>query len=200
MKNKNINFARYAEYFFSAIYYCLWLYIIRRYEIVKKIEIKLFHILITVLFPKDSREYHYNSIIKNISNRTVNYKNKKDGLCIYMTYRLFYAICYCYAVVFFVLYITLYTKYTNELINVIPFVIILLLSIILADRIAYLLILSGDKYIQYFDRFEQEDEQWHKKWKRRTIIFSFGVIAMLALDFYLLLIIFGGSRAMPQIK
>ena len=35
-------------------------------------------------------------------------------------------------------------------------------------------VFSNDIYLKYFKEFEKEDEQWHKKWKRRTWLFCIG--------------------------
>ena len=41
---------------------------------------------------------------------------------------------------------------------------------------AYRAVFSDDRYLQYFKQFEKEDEEWHLKWKRRTIAFCVGSV------------------------
>ena len=41
---------------------------------------------------------------------------------------------------------------------------------------AYKAVFSNDRYLNYFKQFKKEDEQWHRKWKRRTIAFCVGSV------------------------
>ena len=60
--------------------------------------------------------------------------------------------------------------------NVAPGVLIILfvVPIGLAYIPVYNAVFKKDKYLAYFKQFEKEDEQWHKKWKRKTMLFCFG--------------------------
>ena len=39
-------------------------------------------------------------------------------------------------------------------------------------------VFTKDRYIGFFDRFEKEDERWHKKWSRITTAFCLGAVVM----------------------
>ena len=39
-------------------------------------------------------------------------------------------------------------------------------------------VFTKDRYIGFFDRFEKEDEHWHKKWSRITTLFCVGAVLM----------------------
>lgn len=41
---------------------------------------------------------------------------------------------------------------------------------------AYKAVFSNDRYLNYFKQFKKEDEQWHRKWNRRTIAFCVGSV------------------------
>ena len=53
-------------------------------------------------------------------------------------------------------------------------------------------VFTKDWYIGFFDRFEKEDEHWHKKWSRITTLFCVGaalmfvggIVAMIVIDQY----------------
>lgn len=42
-------------------------------------------------------------------------------------------------------------------------------------------VLKNERYLKYFKKFEKKDEQWHKKWKRITIVFCLGCIILVLL-------------------
>ena len=50
------------------------------------------------------------------------------------------------------------------------------ISVILGSIPTDKAVFSNDRYLEYFKKFEKEDEQWHRKWKRRTIAFCLGSI------------------------
>ena len=40
------------------------------------------------------------------------------------------------------------------------------------------MVFSNYKYLEYFKLFEENDEQWHKKWNRITTVFCIGAIIL----------------------
>lgn len=63
-------------------------------------------------------------------------------------------------------------------------VIAVMIPIELAYIPAYKAVFSNDKYMKYFKKFEHEDEQWHRKWKRITIIFCLGGVVTIILGMF----------------
>ncbi|MFW5560557.1 MAG: hypothetical protein ACOCOB_03670 [Prevotella sp.] len=43
---------------------------------------------------------------------------------------------------------------------------------------AYNAVFAKDRYLKYFKQFEKQDENWHKRWKRITLLFCIGSVLM----------------------
>ena len=43
---------------------------------------------------------------------------------------------------------------------------------------AYNAVFAKDRYLKYFKQFEKQDEHWHKRWKRITLLFCIGSVLM----------------------
>ena len=54
--------------------------------------------------------------------------------------------------------------------------ILLALPVVLGYIPAYKAVFTNDRYLKYFKQFEKEDERWHRKWKRITLVFEIGSI------------------------
>ena len=70
---------------------------------------------------------------------------------------------------------------------------------------AYKAVFSNDIYLKYFKEFEKEDEQWHKKWKRRTWLFCIGgslmtIVGIACMWVVLLMWSFRKRPLMPQFR
>ncbi len=50
------------------------------------------------------------------------------------------------------------------------------IPVIPCDIKTHKMVFTNDRYLKYFKKFEKKDEAWHKKWKRRTLLFSIGSI------------------------
>ena len=53
-------------------------------------------------------------------------------------------------------------------------VVIALIPIIICYPFLDRTVIKNDNYLRYFKQFKKEDEQWLKKWKRRTMLFQIG--------------------------
>ena len=67
----------------------------------------------------------------------------------------------------------IYFRFCDEL-NMIIFWALIGLPIIIGYIPAYKAVFVKNNYFKYFKKFEKEDEHWHRKWKRITIVFCIG--------------------------
>lgn len=67
----------------------------------------------------------------------------------------------------------------------ISFIIILLFAVFIFVGLSKLTkaIDNPQTYLSYFKEFEKQDEEWHKKWKRNTILLFIGSIVSAAMSF-----------------
>lgn len=164
------------EYFFSAMLYCLWL---REVKIDKFLRINVDRCMIFILKylflrrirKKCFKNRRQSKIIVDNLNGFMNIETAKNWLVFaYQCYPGFISL---------VLMGWLMKLFPN--INFLLILIVLLIPIEIFYSMLNNLIFKHDNYLNYFKQFENEDEKWLKKWRRITITFCIGSIAMIVL-------------------
>lgn len=162
------------NYYLNIIHYCIWVHE-RNFD-------KRYHDLLNValspikyLLPKQIRLKY--EIRKEKANKyfyeLIN--DKKNGYSISWAHFWFgYTYSGYSAFISFILIGTF--LHLLGYINQIILVFITIIPVGLAYIPAYNAVFKKDKYLAYFKQFEKEDEQWHKKWKRKTMLFCLGGI------------------------
>ncbi len=167
------------EYFLNAILYCLWLADKKVHIITRKYIEMLLSPIPKYLFTENYRKKCYENREKQKPLLDDYFNNKVNGFHIGMANHLFGSFYSCYSLLIsFIVLAKLLRIYEdlNKFIVLITFAI----PIIVAYIPAYTAVFKNDRYLKYFKQFENEDENWHKKWKRITITFCIGgVIALL---------------------
>lgn len=108
--------------------------------------------------------------VKNDKSRRKYLYKKVNGFCIMGAKRMFDHFCFLYSLSFGIIIFAIFLKCNFSYHVIVAFVlfsILLQVEYEIINRAVY----SKDCYLDYFMQFEQEDELWHKKWKRRTWTF-----------------------------
>ena len=163
------------EYFLNAIHYCLYLEEKWSTRIIEKCVLRLFHGL-SILFNFES--FYQRKMEERLKNRdlqelmygktwgeSIGFANHWFGY-IYSGYPGFLSFTLLGAV----------DEMCNHHLNAITVILILLIPIGLCYIPAYRAVFTKDRYLKYFKQFEKEDEHWHKRWKRITIVFCIGSV------------------------
>ena len=167
------SFVKEYTYILNAIYYCMWLQQINFSKIIYNL-LYIFFSKILFLLPttlKNRFEYNTKYRAQKVDKF---YRDKKTGFCIAETNHWFgyeYSSYPCF--ISFVLSGLVY-KYVNIGDNPVVLLLILAIPMGICYIPAYKAVFSNDRYLKYFKEFEKEDEQWHKKWNRITILFRIG--------------------------
>ena len=163
------------SYYMNAFLYCLWLYEKKSAQAFDKFSDRLFSLAAKYLLTKKYQKRYHTSqenaeiVIQKCMN------DKKNGLNISLagnTLGTIYSEYPCF--VSFTTLGILMRLYGNVAPGVL--IILFVVPIGLAYIPAYNAVFKKDKYLAYFKQFEKEDEQWHKKWKRKTMLFCLGGI------------------------
>lgn len=152
------------SYFLNAIHYCLYLQEVWTNKKFEKITNKTFSWIYGFFFFKKFKK-SYNQEVK-----TYMY-DEKEGLSIGIAHHLFGYLYSCYPLSFSLFMEGCIFKINNDL-DILTKFAILAIPIGLCYIPAYKAVLYKDRYLKYFEQFKKENEEWHKKWKRITIVFS----------------------------
>lgn len=164
-----------VEYFLNAIHYCLWLYNIKFHEFIEKRLNALFSPILQHLFTESFKKKNNKCLAKQQEELNIFYYDKKTGYHIGQANYLYGYFYSGYPTFISFLLGGLVLKefgYMNEIMKLA----VLVIPIGLGYIPAYRAVFTDNHYLKYFERFEKEDEQWHKKWKLITSIFCIGSI------------------------
>lgn len=163
------------EYFLNAIHYCMWLHYLKFEEKNDRRYNRFLSFVLKYFCTQKVRNRYYNNLKRYQIDKDKFYHDKKTGYCIgwaHHWFGWFYSDFACF--VSFIL-IGLLFKFDFEIGHTI-IIMTFALPVGLAYIPAYNAVFKKDKYLAYFKQFEKEDEQWHKKWKRKTMLFCLGGI------------------------
>ena len=161
------------EYFLNAVHYYICKAEVWLDHLIDKKMYKCVHVIYRA-FGWESKYYKRIDEL-GINTEYQNYKLGKNGPSILWGHYWFYDFCFGYGMLPSFVLIGFIFREPSEL-NFLLALIVLEISIILGYITANKAVFSNDRYLKYFKKFEKEDEQWHRKWKRRTIAFCFGSI------------------------
>lgn len=162
------------EYCMNALHYCMWLQQKRFDEANGRIFDKFMALILRYLCSQKIRERYYTNL-KNIQKAENKVKNDyKYGLNIGWANHWFgYEYSSYPCLISFVLTGLVY-KYIHLRSSPIVMLLIIAIPIGICYIPAYKAVFLNDRYLKYFKEFQKEDDQWHKKWNRITILFRIG--------------------------
>ncbi len=163
------------EYFLNAIHYCIWLYEIKFGESAGRIVDVLFAPVPKYLFTKAYKEKYYERLPKEHKKANHFFHDWENGFYTQSAKHSFTFFYSWYPASFSFLLAGFAFREWGMLNNVVK-IIILAIPIGLGYIPVYRAMFINNRYLKYFKQFEQEDEQWHKKWKRRTLVFCIGSV------------------------
>lgn len=174
-------------YFLNAVLYCMWKRETRVRDLVERSARLVFSPINRLLSIKKGRRYKRIIKIKIDKYNRWN-ENPRTGFIIGFAKDTFLFTNFCYTTVFSFPLIGLYFKEyggNNKLVTFVVVAVPFVLMNILVKRLVF----YRDKYLEYFEFFIEETEQWYKKWKRITLLFRLGAIVTLILGAWLMCVI-----------
>lgn len=170
MKNK-------FEYFLNAVHYSLWLIEIKSGKFADKIVNAILAPIPKYLFTKEYKKKYYERLPKEQKEIEKFFYGKRNGFHIGWAHHWFGYFYSGYPIflsfVIFGVALRHFGTFSHPKIIVGA---IFAFFIGLCYIPAYKAVFTKDRYLKYFKQFEKEDEQWHRKWKRITIVFCIGSI------------------------
>ena len=163
------------EYFLNGVFYSLYRGEVWFNKKIDKIVPVIYRWILSLPFTsrlKKKLEQRTNKELRRIEE--IKY-GKNFGISIGMANHLFVDFYLGYPAIISFLIAGITLKVYEQL-NTFPILAISAIPIGLGYIPAYRAVFSNDEYLKYFKQFEKEDEQWHKKWERRTWGFCIGSI------------------------
>lgn len=163
-------------YFLNAVHYCMWINEQKFQRMANKHIYYMFKPINKYLLTKKFREKYFANLSKEQNNINNIYNNKKDGILIGQANHWFGYLYSCYPGYISFILLALTMRYIHDMYFVVLLVVGLPIGIFYIP--AYKAVFYKDRYLEYFKKFEKEDERWHKKWSRITTTFCIGAILM----------------------
>lgn len=161
------------EYTLNAIHYSLWLLDIKLGDSIRKVTRLMLLPIPKLFFTDNFRKKYYANLQEGRKQLEKFYYDKRNGAHICSAHHSFGFFYSGYpACLMFMLW-----RIADGIFGGLSSLTLILIGAIpigIAYVPAYKAVFSNDRYLQYFKLFEKEDEQWHKKWKRRAIAFCIG--------------------------
>lgn len=163
------------EYYLNAIHYCIYLGEVRSTKRMEKGVSRLFSIVLRLFFTERFRNKFYDRRLRHREELNEYMYGKNYGQSISVAHHWFGYFYSGYACYFSFVLASLHFRLTEDESFIINGLLVFI-PITIAYIPAYRAVFTNDRYLKYFRQFEKEDEQWHKKWKRRTIAFCVGSV------------------------
>ena len=162
------------EYFLNAVHYMIYKEQVWSSKKIQKTVNYLISIIIKIPFIGKYKKENNEQELKELNKF---YYGKKSGLSISVAHHLFGTFYSCYPMLFSFILIGFIIRYCKEEQDI---------AILMASFIpigicyipAYMAVFAKDRYLKYFKQFEKQDEHWHKRWKRITLLFCIGSVLM----------------------
>lgn len=164
----------------NAILYCLWLGDIKFAKFINNILNTLFSPISKYVFTKNFKRKYHKNWDKQQNELDGFLYNKRRGFHIGQANYTFGYLYSCYSSFLSFILLGFVFRFCGE-ISHLSIMALFAIPIGVCYIPAYKAVYSKDHYLKYFRQFEKKDEQWHKKWKRRTIAFCCGAIFMTGL-------------------
>lgn len=107
---------------------------------------------------------------------------KVNSPSIVLAEKVFTGFCWCYAYFFSFVLFAITLKADLPYLSFFALVDVALPGLVL-NHIVNKKVFKKNRYLDYFKRFERKDEQWHRKWKLITLVFSVCALLSVALGF-----------------
>lgn len=162
-------------YFLNAVHYCIWLWDIKFQDMINGIVYAVISFISRYMFlGKWGERFNESQAQRKMEFEKIRY-DMKNGIHIASAHHWFGYLYSCYpGFLSFVMFGYFFRCY--GFINTGIKIFIIALPIGLFYIPVYQLVFSNDCYLRYFKKFEEEDEVWHSKWKRITMLFCVGGI------------------------
>ena len=163
------------EYFLNAIHYSIY-----KEEVWSNNKIsKIVNLLIALIFRIPFiRKYRKKYDVQKEKELNEFYYGNKFGLSIGVAHHWFGYFYSGYPALLSFILVGIADKKLGSL-NAFTFLLLFAIPVGLCYVPAYKAVFTKDKYLEYFKIFEQEDKQWHKKWKWITISFCVGSVVVM---------------------
>ena len=164
------------EYFLNAIHYSLWLLDIKLGDSIRKVTRLMLLPIPKLFFTDNFRKKYYANLQEGRKQLEKFYYDKRNGAHIgsaHHWFGFFYS-GYPGYIGFIIIGLLIGGCANFKEIYLLTYAI----PVGLCYVPAYKAVFSNDRYLKFFNEFEKEDDAWHKKWKRRTIAFIIGSIAI----------------------
>lgn len=159
------------EYFLNAILYCIWIREIKISQVMETCVNKVANFILTYFFSKKIKQKCYKNKMqgKKDADRLISFMDIEAAKTWLVNSYLSYTIVVSASVS--ALFINRFQHLNKGFI-----IIIALIPVIICYPILDRAVIKNDNYLNYFKQFKKEDEQWLKKWKRRTLMFQLGSV------------------------
>ena len=165
------------EYFLNAIHYCLWIGDMTFGDFMGRVVNVLLSPIPKYLFTKEYKKKYYERRQREQKNIDKFFYDEEYGYHIGWAHHWFGYFYSGYPAFLSFILVGIADKKLGSL-NAFTFLLLFAIPVGLCYVPAYKAVFTKDKYLEYFKIFEQEDKQWHKKWKWITISFCIGSIIM----------------------
>lgn len=163
-------------YFLNAVHYCMWRSEIKQQNFVNKTVTPIISLLVKSFSTKNFQGKFFTRQAIGKKEFDVWRVNKQTGLHIAEANHWFGYLYSCYPGYISFILLALTMRYIHDMYFVVLLVVGLPIGIFYIP--AYKAVFYKDRYLEYFKKFEKEDERWHKKWSRITTTFCIGAILM----------------------
>lgn len=170
------------DYFLNAVHYCMWLSERKFGKFMEKMIDLLFAPIQKYLFTKSFKEKYYKHLPIEIEATNKYLYDSEQGLSIggaNYEFGYFYS---GYSIFLSFVFIGVANRFFEGLPPLLDFLLIAL-PVIVCYIPAYSAVFSNDRYLKYFKQFEKENEHWHKKWRKITVLFIIGSVVSTIMGF-----------------
>ena len=193
MESNTMEKARYSLY---AMQYCMWIWNLKKWELLwSGVSAIPYHFTKYVL-----RRYH-RKFLRYYSMRTQQMSpyvtDIEDGKEINQAERLVESICFWYT-----LNVSIYFTLIIAAVIPLPYILFLGVSMIpfMIENWIFKTIKGPEKtYLEYFQDFELMDDEWYRGWKKRTLLFMFGLPVSVGISIGCMLLLWNNGILAPLI-
>lgn len=175
MNNIKAYIVRKFEYFLNAVFYCMWRFDMRFSELSEVIFFGFINAFCSIFLPE--------RFLQKLKDRQIAAKQQLETIChdveyginvIYLA-RFLYFLSVGYAGFLTFLILGIVWNIDNNTSRLIDMLVVLM-TYGPALEIVDWTVIDNSRYLRFFEEFTQEDEAWHRKWNRITLLFCIGSV------------------------
>ena len=163
------------ELFLNTVHYCLWLGDRKFGDFMGKVVNVLLSPIPKYLFTKEYKKKYDERLPKEQKNHDKFFYDKETGYHICWAHHWFGYFYSCYPAFLSFILLGVAFRYFGEM-SYLVIVLIVSVPIGIFYIPAYRAVFYKNRYLKYFKQFEKNDNQWHQKWKRITMLFCIGAV------------------------